>query len=801
MAANFEEYWLSGTTEKDFLNSRVPKHYKARYALGSLSILQVNGMPDDVQKLLSQKRIRRNRTLDGLVFSNATLYSFHSISVIRKTKLRGTDVPTSVHLIVKHKPKESSGANSVVFVSTGYSSHHNYFSMKWTDELLHADNNIRVTLKKSGEQLKIFHFPENGPLRQLRQDIGPYVLGTKGSFNQQSPYVLKARKALDQRRLELLKFMNDHNIETIFTEMMIGDQHVYKNPEGTPPFFVHGIRDIHGKRLNLFDVTIQNAVRNCGMDVVGLVNTFHTFQDVLEFFQKELAFSDVGNFYGEEGFYAHDDIVGAVKFKLPEYLVRREMREARRGPVMTVDHALAYVSTMFPKLTVGNLCVEIPESQKLYYARWIHYWCVKWAHTKIFNSDKAEEILTGNFIGALDELESEFKNAKLPVSLLANKILTGIAEHAPVVYIIMLTGPPGSGKSSRVRETLRPYDPLWLTQDEVGDRRGIVEAVVNFAELVYQEKNGIFPVVIDRCNPSRLARKRILDEIREKYRGRGLRRDIMWVQHVNIHGEADPDKSLLQTLVDRVMTRENHPTLGPSSGMITVTEVISNFLESLEPALDAVDIRDSQYDALLQELPVEQFKKIDRSNYSAKKIVPAPDRLIKLYAGILIFDEMPDVPVGPEKKSVLETWNKKTVLHSTLRFFGRHNFPKFMKSVQDGLNTSTLIYDMCLSDPTKPCKVAGKVLGFYMNENLGVAGYMVQFFPLIDNGIQQIYHVTVFLKEGASAVDSNKVLLDENRLLPLTTKDIGNTAYSGDLYWFSKEVLIKNCYASFATTK
>jgi hypothetical protein len=779
------------------------------------------GVSKEVANLLQRRKVYRHRTLDGIVAVKEKCYSFHNISVFQKSKFRGTDTPTSVHLILLHSQQ---CAPKVVFCSLGYASHHNYFSIPWTDELLEDKKSIIVTIKKSGEQIKLFCFPKGSA---LREDLGTYVLGTKGSFNQKSPYIEKAL----QRLQVSTDFLDCFEVQTMFMEMMIGDEHVYPNPPGTPAFYVHGIRQTDGTMLNLYSTNVDIVTRLSpfDMDVVPFCGTFDSWTKVMKWFWKKI---ETNECRGEEGFYAHDRHSSlAIKLKLPEYLIRREMRESRAGPVLSLDYCLSYINVFYPDLQIGPNMFTLSDQQKHFYARWLQSWCNYYALMKQNDPAKAQKIqgtpaggvhppggtaasavhppggipaggvhaslgtqrsvytpCGGTFVHELDNFEKEFRSESVPVPK-EREVMMKVATQCPVTFLILLTGPPGSGKSSRISKILEPYSCHWITQDVYGTRKEVVKEVARFSEWVGEQKNnGLYMAVVDRCNPTRASRKLLIDEIRACTRSRQV---AMWIQHVNVLPES------LKTLTLRVMRREGHPTLGPQTGIISVAEIIwDHFLKVLEPAEDAIDIADSKFDILLKRLPdASAFRKCPVRPVSVnKRGAPVP-----IYAGILIFSQMPDPKplLSSEKYEILQSWNKKTVLHCTLYYFGKNNFGRFLKSVEENpgqpLRGPTIgavhrqIYNLCFSQELR--NVEGKILGFYMSENLGVAGYLVQFLDFLKVGDCKVYHITTYLRAGAQAADSNKVVGD------LKTQMTNSPKFA----WFEEPVIITECYPGFAT--
>ena len=92
------EYWNEGDA-KQFLSSLSKELQFANLMADTKS----ENYPANLRNLLQQKKIRRTRTLDGVIrVDNRVSYSFHTVVVIVKSKLRGTSTPTSIHLILKH---------------------------------------------------------------------------------------------------------------------------------------------------------------------------------------------------------------------------------------------------------------------------------------------------------------------------------------------------------------------------------------------------------------------------------------------------------------------------------------------------------------------------------------------------------------------------------------------------------------------------------------------------------------------------------------------------------------------------
>ena len=321
-----------------------------------------------------------------------------------------------------------------------------------------------------------------------------------------------------------------------------------------------------------------------------------------------------------------------------------------------------------------------------------------------------------------------------------------------------------------------------MTQDVVGSRKAIVDNVLAFANWTSSREPGIYIVVVDRCNPDGSSRQRILDEIRHDY-PRNFDAPIMWTQHCML---PLPD-NVMETLTKRVMLRENHPSLGPDIGIITIAEIIrDHFLSVLEPPLDSIDL------FIEEGPPGEYIRNLGEYNLPIRKNAIKKKKITKVYAGIVVFDEIMSPIVNAKSFGI---WKK--TLHCTLHYFGKNGIENLAKS-DDPIDTR--IYELCFTQKIQ--KVSGYILGFFMDEDLGVAGYMVQWNPLTDIGDDKIYHITTHLKnKNSNAFDSNKILTTGvcgESLIPLTTKNIG-WPKNGVLFWFREKISLTKCYAGFAT--
>lgn len=810
MAAR-EEYWCDGDP-KQFMAS-LPKELR----FNSLAHPDPN-YPKNLRDILHQKRLRRARTLDGVVCVSATIaYSFHTVVVINKSKTRGTATPTSIHLIMKHTPW-----TEIVFYAEGYASHHNYFSANWTSDMFAAnDLQILATIKKSGEQIKLFRFHENS---ELREHLGPYLVGSKGSFNQQSPYVQKAVTRLRKDHENLVTFLDKHEVETMFLEMMIGDQHVFPNPPDTPAFYVHAIRAQGGVRIP------NNAPHSCvSNDVLQEVPVVGTYRNWSAFLEAYGRLKGDPMYSMEEGLYAHESSTGtAIKFKFPRYLAFREMRQSRFGPMHTLDTAYAYLDAMVPDMStklsdlvsdypaVRNL--DVTQEQKIDYARLIREWNLHWANLKTFEPGRAEKILAGDFICELTDFATNVCSTvsdPQDLSRCEQKLLVGLANSRPVVYLLMLTGPPGSGKSTQVSTMLmQNYGPdsfVWFTQDLLGTRANLVDNVVDFAKWTSEREPGAYVVVVDRCNPDRRSRQRLFEDIRMKLgtaKFAPTAEPIIWTQHCALLISKDP----LETLTLRVMMREHHPSLTPDFGIISVAEIIDeHFLKSSEPPLNSIDIfrvndvGASQLaifgiagDDFVPNGVVRSIKDYQRIQLAKNTVTKKKKRHIT-YAGIVVFDELGRL--APIDDPVLEQFEiRKTVLHTTLHYFGKNPVVTLGQNSDDPVDKR--ICDLCFGG--KLNNVTGRLLGHYIDPDLGVAGYLVRWDPLIEVGDTKVHHITTHLKnKSVNPFDSNKVLVraaPDDTAISLSVDDIGGWDNHGKITWYRAVVPLTRSYAGFATS-
>ncbi len=789
------EFWIEpGSNDRnlfDFISKELPDH--------NIRNLEKcpEKTPDSLRNILQKKKIRRNRTLEGVVqfFQTSSkqniaerVYSFHNVSIIQKSKIRGTSIPSSAHIILSHEDKKTP---KIVFFSEGYASHHNYFSTTWTQQMLNEPNEIRVSLKKSGEQVKLFHFPLG---TDLRTHFGPYLLGTKGSFNQKnSPYIQKAIKYLQPDEQNIARFLDRYQLSTIFMEMMVGDQHVFRNPENTPAFYVHGMRKLDGAAVDPNEMMnrFQNGISPMTMQPIPRPGVF-LYSSWREFLEDYPNFREKPMYAQEEGVYARSSDGTSIKFKFPEYLVLREMRQSRVGPIMTTDTALSYVNAMFPDMSKKSpdipimKVLDVSQQLKIKYARWIREWNLHWTRLKIMNKDRAEKIFAGDFVGELD-----FFVASVSLRCSENagdeeekKLLKQLQHLRPVVYLLMLTGPPGSGKSTQISKILdSAYGAnsyIWLTQDVLGTRKILVEKVLEFATWTSTQKPGIYIVVVDRCNPDGASRHRILDEIRNGM-SKSLDAPIIWTQHCMLPLPDDP----LETLTQRVMLRENHPSLRPDMGIITIAEIIfDHFLNVLEPPLDSINL-------FIEPGPPESFVKTSENFQMSipKNVRSKKKERNTMFVGISVFDELPTILL---KLTQNRFEIRNSVLHSTLQYFGKNGFKEFVERERDKQNIiECRIYEMCFS---RNCQqILGSILGIFVDEEeYGVAGCMVVWSPLTEIGDKKIYHITTHLKnKHSNPFDSNKVL--ENGDIPFGWNE------NGKLIWFTEPVPLLHCYGGFAT--
>jgi hypothetical protein len=792
--AAVEEYWCEGDP-KQFMSS-LPKELR----FGNLSH-PYPSYPKNLRDLLQQKKIRRTRTLDGVVrVSNTIAYSFHTVVVIMKGRLRGTSTPTAIHLIMKHTPW-----TEIVFYAEGYSSHHNYFSNQWTSEMFDArDLQICATIKKSGEHIKLFHFQENS---ELRKHLGPYLVVSKGSFNQRSSYIQKALTYLKKCEENLVNFLDEFQVETMFFEMMVGDQHVFSNSPDTPAFYVHAIRTHNDTKL-LPNSTSHSWVRN---DVIQGVPVVGTYESWIAFLEAYGRMKDDPKYSKEEGLYAHEHSTGtAIKFKFPRYLALREMRQSRFGPMHTMDTSYAYMDAMFPNMfeKLRHLVEEYPairhldvsEERKMQYARWIRGWSLHWANLKTFEPDRAGKILGGDFV---DEL-SQFVESVCDGVFDEVEIVAKLARYRPVVYLIMLTGPPGSGKSTQMSQILEGnYGPdsfVWFTQDLLGTRINLVNNVVDFANWTskrdtpngaWERQNGIYIVVVDRCNPNRCSRQRLMDEIRSKLGKPTAQNDpLIWTQHCALPLPKNP----LETLTKRVMLRKNHPSLTPDMGIISIAEIIDeHFLKSFEPPLTSTDSVIFPSKQLVRSVKYYERLRIP------KNAVVAKNKRSVTYAGIVVFGDLDKVaPIEDVEVSTFEI--HKTIVHTTLHYFGK-NPVETLKNSDDPSNKR--IYELCF-DNQKVENITGRILGHYIDADLGVAGHLVLWDPLIEVGDTRIYHITTHLKNKESKpFDSNKVLSrtdTDGHTVPLSVSDVGVWDNHGKITWHVEVISLTRGCPGFATS-
>lgn len=122
--------------------------------------------------------------------------------------------------------------------------------------------------------------------------------------------------------------------------------------------------------------------------------------------------------------------------------------------------------------------------------------------------------------------------------------------------IIILVGPPGSGKSSFANK-YPSY--VRINQDELGDRNACIKL---FRESMLQKKS----VIIDRCNINKMQRGIWIQE--------SLKYNVTEISAIYLY--VNP-----KTCIERINNRKNHPTI-KNDDIEKNTKIMENFTKSFE---------------------------------------------------------------------------------------------------------------------------------------------------------------------------------------------------------------------------
>jgi hypothetical protein len=271
-----------------------------------------------------------------------------------------------------------------------------------------------------------------------------------------------------------------------------------------------------------------------------------------------------------------------------------------------------------------------------------------------------------------DAISLRFKNQKM----------SGVSS----IQTIMLAGPPGSGKSTLARSLVVLLKkcgkyPVWVNQDEAGDRKRYLAAIDSAIK-----SDRTTHIILDKSNLDKLNRK--------DYTDKGIE-PILTV----IFQHPEGNEELIKMCVQRIMNRgEAHRTLRTSNPdfakdpEMAITKIIQNFVENsdIEESADssyfAVDATMSPQNILLQvwdqmtklstqsDYPIfnEMGSKIDESLQIAseyEKKLKIHSKSKQIYACLKldspIVELLDIVPTESYKDKVL-----KKEFHVTIKYFG-----------------------------------------------------------------------------------------------------------------------------------
>lgn len=130
--------------------------------------------------------------------------------------------------------------------------------------------------------------------------------------------------------------------------------------------------------------------------------------------------------------------------------------------------------------------------------------------------------------------------------------------------LVLLVGPPGSGKSTYCQNFLKDY--YRISQDDQGKKR-------HYELFLKAINDDVDKIVVDRMNFNKAQRAKYLSVIPEKY-------------HVTIVVFNVQEEELLE----RIKNRKNHPTLQYEKAKEVINFFIKNYEAPDEPRVDSIII-------------------------------------------------------------------------------------------------------------------------------------------------------------------------------------------------------------------